>query len=139
MVEITEALLEFVRKHEGFSPKPYLCPAGKLTIGYGHNLDAAGISRAAADFILIEDLKIAIEGLRKLLPELDTYTPARQMALIDMVFNMGIVRFAGFRKMLKAIQAGEWETAAFEAQDSQWFKQVGNRADEIVNILRTGT
>lgn len=28
-----------LKKSEGFRAKPYLCPAGRVTIGYGHNLE----------------------------------------------------------------------------------------------------
>ena len=34
-MEIKKAL-KIIKKYEGFSPKPYFCPAGVLTIGYGH-------------------------------------------------------------------------------------------------------
>lgn len=36
----TPALMRQLMRHEGFSPTPYVCPAGACTIGYGTNLDA---------------------------------------------------------------------------------------------------
>ena len=33
-------LLDQLERHEGFRPLPYLCPANRVTIGYGTNLEA---------------------------------------------------------------------------------------------------
>ena len=35
-----QRLVEQVQRHEGLRLEAYLCPAGKITIGYGHNLQA---------------------------------------------------------------------------------------------------
>ncbi len=38
MRQVTENGLELIRRFEGFSAEPYYCPAGYLTVGYGHVL-----------------------------------------------------------------------------------------------------
>ena len=38
--QFSERYLALLREFEGFSAAPYLCPAGKVTIGYGTNLEA---------------------------------------------------------------------------------------------------
>ncbi|MGN1058703.1 MAG: glycoside hydrolase family protein, partial [Candidatus Avelusimicrobium sp.] len=53
--QFTEEVLLRIRRAEEFSNMPYQCPAGHLTIGYGHNLEH-GISAEAAEFILREDV-----------------------------------------------------------------------------------
>ena len=53
---ITSDVFKFTKLAEGLSLKPYRCPAGKLTIGYGHNLEANGISEEIANQLLHEDL-----------------------------------------------------------------------------------
>ena len=35
--------VELVKRFEGFRAKPYLCPAGVPTIGYGHNFEGMGL------------------------------------------------------------------------------------------------
>jgi GH24 family phage-related lysozyme (muramidase) len=60
------------------------------------------------------------------------------MALIDFVFNVGAGTALKFRKALEAIYEGDWNKAADEFQDSKWFKQVGDRGPEIVNMIREG-
>lgn len=36
MNRVTEEGIQLIKRFEGFSPVPYRCPAGKITIGYGH-------------------------------------------------------------------------------------------------------
>ena len=39
MMIMSDKLIERVKKHEGFETKPYKDTVGKLTIGYGRNLE----------------------------------------------------------------------------------------------------
>ena len=36
MTSTSENGINLIKQFEGFAPEPYLCPAGKLTVGYGH-------------------------------------------------------------------------------------------------------
>jgi lysozyme len=36
------------------------------------------------------------------------------------------------------MQSGEWDKAADEMMDSRWARQVGNRALEVTEQIRTG-
>jgi len=40
--------------------------------------------------------------------------------------------------MLTAIKNEEWDEAARQALDSKWAQQVGSRATELAEMLRTG-
>ena len=59
-------------------------------------------------------------------------------ALIDMVFNMGITRFMGFKKMIAAIKNGDWVTAAAEMRDSKWAEQLPRRVAELSIMVEKG-
>ena len=37
-------LIAMLQRHEGLRLKPYKCTAGKVSIGYGRNLEDVGIS-----------------------------------------------------------------------------------------------
>ena len=39
-MKLSKELLESLKRQEGFRSSPYRCPAGRVTIGYGHNLEA---------------------------------------------------------------------------------------------------
>ena len=63
---------------------------------------------------------------------------ARSDAMIDISFNLGQTRLRGFRKALEAMESGDWEEAGKQFLDSRWADQVGNRATELTEIIRTG-
>lgn len=127
-----------LEQDEGFKPKPYRCSAGKLTIGYGRNLEDKGLSQEEAHHLLHEDIRDAIKFLDQQLPwwkSLDG--EARQEALVNMAFNLG-GRLLGFKKMLAALKSKDYERAADEALDSKWAGQVGQRAQRIARAFREG-
>ena len=130
-----------LRRHEGIRLKPYYCPDGKLTIGVGRNLDDVGINAQEADVLLdndIEDLGRRMLGHPDL-PPMDEIGPARYYALMNMGFQMGFTGLLNFQNMLKALREQDWERAKKEALDSQWARQTPSRAEEIAEILATGT
>ena len=55
-----------------------------------------------------------------------------------MAFNMGQPRLSSFVKMIAAVKARDWTTAAIEALDSRWASQTGTRATKIAALLRDG-
>lgn len=126
-----------IRKSEGLSYLPYKCPSGHLTIGYGHNLEH-GISIEAAELLLRQDIEIAVRQVKNAFIWWPKLTEARFYVLVDMTFNMGISRLCGFKKMLTAVEQGDYQTAAKEMLASKWAVQVGRRAVELAEIMETG-
>lgn len=130
-------LIDDLKRHEGFRAKPYRCTAGKLTIGYGLNLDA-GISEAEATSLLITRC-IAISGkLQKSLPFWRNLSQNRRDVLINMAYNIGIDGLFGFTLMINHLHTGDYKLAAKEMLDSRWAVQVGDRAVYLANIMETG-
>jgi len=133
-----QILKEQIRRHEGIQLKPYRCTAGKLTIGYGRNLDDNGISQKEADFLLNQDIDVAIDDARLLFPNFDELTTHRQAVLANMALNIGRRRLAQFVKLRHAVQQERYDKAANEMMDSLWASQVGNRATELSELMRAG-
>jgi lysozyme len=52
MTRFKENMIRQLTRHEGLRLKPYLCPAGKLTIGIGRNLEGKGITKQEAVMLL---------------------------------------------------------------------------------------
>lgn len=129
-------LLAQIKKHEGLRTKPYRCSSGKLTIGIGRNLDDNGITEVEAMMLYDSDIQLIVQQLNKALPWWTTLSGKRQKVLIDMVFNMGINRFLGFKKMLKHLKAGEYKQASNEMLASVWATQVGTRALTLHKMMR---
>lgn len=128
---------EYVKRHEGEVLTPYKDSRGILTIGVGHNLEM-GISKAASDFIFKEDMDKAEALLNERCPVFAKLDANRQIVLIDLCFNLGISGLLGFKKMLAALNEGNWNKAAAELMNSKYAKQVPNRAKENRDVLITG-
>lgn len=62
----------------------------------------------------------------------------RQAVIVDLCFNPGPTKLAGFHHMLNAIRSGDWQTAHDELLDSAYADQVKIRADINAVTLLTG-
>lgn len=131
-------LIADLRRDEGLRLKPYHCTAGKLTIGYGRNLEDVGITTAEAEHLLRNDLQRVFAELDRDMPWWRDLSPGRQRALANMAVNLGLLRLKGFRLMLSALRRGDHEEAARQALDSRWARQVGDRARRIAGLLGPG-
>ena len=123
-------------RHEDIKLYPYRCPAGKLSIGCGRNIEDLGISRNEAIYLLDNDIRRVRLELEKAVPAYLSLSDRRQASLIDMCFNLGLSRFLQFKKMLAAIYARNYAKAADEMLSSGWAAQVGNRALTLANMMR---
>lgn len=132
-----ESLEDMLIRHEGLRLKPYRDSVGKLTIGVGRNLDDVGITEEEARYLLKNDIQKAVAEAKRF-PWYAKLNNPRKQAIIDMIYNLGASRFLGFKKMLAALEAGDYEAAAREMLDSKWAQQVGRRATELAEIMRTG-
>ena len=133
----TQQLREQLERHEGLRLKPYKDTVGKLTIGIGRNLDDKGISREEAFAMLDNDIAEVVRQLEQV-DEYQALDDTRQTVLANMCFNLGFYGLMGFRKMWLALARNDYHEAAKQMLDSRWARQVGYRADELAQIMRTG-
>lgn len=145
-------LVSFIRMNEGLRLKPYRCPAGKWTIGVGYNMEAhgipgwmvdkilsgRGITEQDADRLLIEEVAKCITACKAMVSGFTEASHNRQIALVDMCFNLGPTGLSKFKNMLSAIKVGDWKKAARSAQASKWYTQVKSRGERVVRMLRDG-
>ena len=125
--------------HEGLRLKPYRDTIkGHLTIGVGRNLDVTGITRDEAIHLLRNDLVRVRRELSAALPFFTRLSPIRRQVLIDMAFNLGTRGLLKFKKMLAAIDRGDYEIASIEMLSSKWATQVGKRAQRLALMIRLG-
>jgi lysozyme len=126
-----------ISQHEGVRRFPYRCTADKLSIGIGRNLDDRGLSMSEIEYLFENDLQEARRTAQAY-----TYfaglNEARQAAILDMAFQLGSPRLAGFVRMHKNMEAGDYAAAADECLDSRYAKQVPARAQRIAQIIRSG-
>lgn len=131
-------LTDMLMRHEGVKLLPYTDTVGKLTIGVGRNLTDNGISHDEAILLLENDVQHIIGELRRAFPWFDLLLAARQDAVADMAFNLGMPRLKGFVKFLAAMEQNDYPTAKKEMLASHWADQVGHRAVELSDMILTG-
>lgn len=127
-----------LRRDEGLKLKPYRDSVGKITLGYGRNLDDDGISEMEADFLLQNDVKAATVELEANFPWVMNLDDARKGAVLNMIFNMGAHGLAEFRDFLQKLQSGDFRAASGAMLDSLWAKQVGPRATRLSIQIESG-
>jgi lysozyme len=141
-----------LRQEEGVRNRMYKCPAGRDTIGCGHNCDAnplppdmqifldknGYITDAMVDTLLEQDIDRAEAGARKLFSGFDLYTVNRQAGIVDLLFNLGLTRFSRFVRTIDAIRQNDWVTAAAQLRKSKWYTQVRTRGPRVVNLILEG-
>ncbi|MAL97162.1 MAG: lysozyme [Alteromonadaceae bacterium] len=132
-----ELLKSQLERHEGLRLHPYLDTVGKMTIGYGRNLDDNGISKAEAAMMLESDIQNVVADL-EYMPTYKSLNPIRQTVICNMAYNMGIPTLMTFRKMWAAIGVEKWDVAAAEMMNSRWARQVGQRAAELATLMSRG-
>lgn len=103
------------RRFEGCYLRPYLCPAGVPTIGYGStyyedgrrvSLTDPAITMARAEDLLMHQLRtVYLRQTVALCPGTDT--PARLAALVDFSYNLGSANLKA-STLRKRVNAGEW-------------------------------
>jgi len=119
----------------------YKCPAGYWTLGIGRNVDpknGIGLSDDEVDYLLLNDINRVVKELEGQFNWFSSLNEARRDAMIDMCFNLGLPRLKGFVKALAAMQDKNYEVAYVEFMDSRWSRQVGQRANRLCNMIRSG-
>lgn len=110
---------------EGFYSKPYLCPAGVATIGYGSTyyengrrvtLEDEPITRERAEQLLLWELsKVSAAAVMRLCPKLFAWSLANGTwrafnASADFTYNLGAGRLQT-STLRKKLEAQDWEGA----------------------------
>ena len=94
-MKASEECLNAIKGFEKLELKAYKCPAGVLTIGYGHTRgvkDGQVITKVQADVLLKGDILNVEKSLNSMSI---TFTQGQFDALVDFCFNLGMVKFIG--------------------------------------------
>tara|TARA_R100001510_G_C7609874_1_gene173772 strand:- start:385 stop:810 length:426 start_codon:yes stop_codon:yes gene_type:complete len=134
-------LIETLKRHEGVKYYVYKDHLGYETIGVGRCLKEGvglGLTHDEVDYLLMNDINRCLEELDAAFPWFKDLTEIRREAMINLCFNLGLTRLRKFEKAIAAMSIHNYEEAADEFLDSRWAKQVGNRATEVTEMIRTG-
>lgn len=133
--------VEEIALDEGIRLKAYLDTEGIWTIGVGHTGDDVFpgliIDRAQAMELLDQDIEEALEDAEIVVKGFNDLTDPRKGVMVNMAFNLGRDRLAGFKNTLKLIASGQYEKAAQNMMLSKWSRQVGKRSNRLAHRMAT--
>ena len=97
------------------------------------SLTSARMSDDAIDKLLADDMAGFTRQLEDTFPSWSTFPAPAQAALFDLAYNLGIGGLNKFPKMLAAVDAGDWVTAASESHRRDIAEE---RNQEIADLFR---
>ena len=144
--------IEQIQKDEGFRAATYTDSRGHLTAGFGHKLTDAEKKKYPLGTKIPKDQIDAWFKVDHMRAELAAHDAAPGVPaqvhdiLTNMAFNVGRGGLQGFKGMLKAVKAGDYNKAAAEMEwirpnnhklgKTAWFKQTGDRAKRLVARMK---
>lgn len=134
---INDHALAQLKIFEGKKLKPYKCPAGFLSIGFGTNIEI-GIDEIESEFLLVHRFKKVIFEVQKKLPWIKDIDIPRQNVLFDMGYNLGVAGLLKFENTLRLVQETNFSSAAKSMKKSRWYRQTGRRGRILVEQMKTG-
>jgi len=142
-----DKLKEELKIDEGVKYEIYRDHLGFPTFGIGHLIVDTDIeygqpvgTKVTEDRVnecFISDTSSVLKDCEALFSSYYDLPEEVQLIIANMMFNMGKPRMSGFKKFIAAIENGDWSKAAKEMIDSKWYRQVTNRAERLVNRMRS--
>ena len=141
-----EQLREQLEVDEGCVYEIYNDHLGYATFGIGHLVTESdpeqgqslgtpvSFERVAEAFE--SDIQSVLRDCNILYSDFDDLPEEAQQVIANMMFNLGRPRLSKFAGMKRGVDARDWNQAADEMVDSNWYRQVTNRADRLVERIR---
>jgi len=127
----SEQGIALIKRFEGFSATPYICPAGKNTIGYGHVIGAGEdfsgpVSEEDAEKLLQDDVKVPEQAVNRLVTA--QLNQNQFDALVSLIYNIGAAAFQN-STLLRLINT---ENPAASEQFDRWVYAGGQKLDGLI-------
>ena len=141
-----EKLREEIAYDEGSVNEIYLDHLGLPTFGIGHLVTHSDpehgqpvgtpVSEDRCNEAFDNDIQTVISDCNILYPDFDELPEEVQRIIANMMFNMGRPRLRKFKGMKRGVDTRDWNAAADEMVDSNWYRQVTKRAGRLVARMR---
>ena len=119
-----------IAKYEGFYSKPYTCPGGKRTIGYGFTdeelVKKGSITKTEADNVLGKKVRDELAFLRT---QVQGLTPKQEAACVSFIYNLGRGNFLK-STFLKKLKIKDFKAAQIECE--KWVYAKGTKLNGLV-------
>lgn len=136
-MKVSQKCIDLIKRFEGFSAKPYLCPANVPTIGYGSTRYENGNAVKLGDAAIDEARAIGImrSALKSYEADVLRYlkVPVNQNqfdALVDFAYNCGSKNLLK-STLLAKVNAGDFKSASI--QFDSWIYANGKKLSGLIN------
>lgn len=152
-INFDDSVLSYVISNEGFESKPYKDSKGILTVGHGLNMEDP-VTRSFIPNDVLEgkrpiEFNESVEAVKRRLgvakkdvnawlgdEVVQDLNENQKKAMIDFLYNVGLDTASDFDETKKYLVNKDYEKAAIEFLDSDYAKQVGDRAIKNSNLIR---
>ena len=141
-----EKLREQLEVDEGCIYEIYNDHLGYATFGIGHLVTESDpeqgqslgtpVSSDRVAEAFESDIQSVLRDCNILYSDFHNLPEEAQQVIANMMFNLGRPRLSKFAGMKRGVDARDWNQAADEMVDSNWYRQVTNRADRLVERIR---
>lgn len=141
-----EKLREQLKIDEGCVYEIYNDHLGYATFGIGHlviesdpeNGQEVGtpVSESRVIEAFEQDVQTVLSDCAILYPDFEELPEEVQQIIANMMFNLGRPRLSAFKGMKAGVDSRDWNEAADQMVDSRWYRQVGARAERLVERMR---
>ena len=141
-----EKLREQLEVDEGCVYEIYNDHLGYATFGIGHLVTESDpeqgqslgtpVSSDRVAEAFESDIQSVLRDCNILYSDFHNLPEEAQQVIANMMFNLGRPRLSKFAGMKRGVDARDWDAAADEMVDSNWYRQVTNRADRLVERIR---
>ena len=131
---------------EGCIYEIYLDDLGYPTFGIGHLITkndpeygwqvGTSIDTHRVHETFEQDIETVLSDCNILYPDFEDLPEEAQQIIANMMFNLGRPRLSKFAGMKRGVDSKDWDAAADEMVDSRWYRQVGPRAERLVERMR---
>jgi len=142
----SQKLREQLEIDEGVVYEIYNDHLGYATFGIGHLITESDpehgssigteVSHDRVAEAFESDLESVLSDCSILYPNFYDLPEEAQQIIANMMFNLGRPRLSAFKGMKAGVDDEDWSRAANEMVDSRWYRQVGARAERLVERMR---
>ena len=135
-----------LKRDEGTRYEIYLDSKKKPTFGIGHLIKESdpeynkpintSVPKSRVEAVFESDLNTHIDECHRLINNFDLLPDEAKVVIGNMEFNLGRSRLSKFTKFIKAVKTADWDTAAAEMENSNWYHQVGDRSKRLKNRIQ---
>lgn len=129
------SLLGEMTVDEGRKTTIYVDTKGNPTGGIGRNFNAIPFSADEIMLMWHNDVDRAVSSLDDNWVWWRSLAPRHQRVMINLCFNLGPVRLAGFVHFLAAMQSANWTEAVVQLKNSEWWDEVGLRGPRMARRI----